>query len=496
MKTRILFAAAGMLIAGSLTAAERLNVLFIAIDDLRPDLACYGNELAVTPNLDRLAASGMVFQRAYCQQAVCAPSRASIMTGARPDTTKVWDLVTHHRAAMPTEPTLGEHFKNHGYISQGIGKIYHGGFDDPPTWSAPWLNPPAQPYALEENLALTRRTEPDRQVAEDGANRSAAGQPESRRPRGPAFEASDTPDDTFRDGKVARRAAGLIEEYSERAEPFFLAVGFSKPHLPFVAPQKYWDLYDPAKIGLSPLTTLPQGAPSYAIPPGSELRSYHGVPEGPIPDDLALQLRHGYLACISYIDAQVGLLLDALEANGLREKTVVVVWGDHGWKLGDYGAWCKHSNVEFDTRAPLIVSAPGMSAPGQSSSALVELVDIYPTLAEVAGLPLPDHLEGSSLKPLLDRPDLPWKSAAFSQYPRVHNRVPLMGYSMRTADHRLTVWTHRGDTAKIDAVELYDLSIDPGEMTNLADHPDYAEVRERLMEQWQQGWRGALPPNA
>jgi len=485
------------LLAAAATAAttesKRPHVLFIAIDDLRPDLACYGVDLAITPHIDRLASRGMVFERAYCQQAVCAPSRASVMTGARPDTTKVWDLVTHHRVALPDAPTLGEHFKQHGYFVQGIGKIYHGSLDDPPTWSAPWITPSARPYARPENLALIQRKEPSRPPLLEGADRSAAGQPETRRPRGPAYEASPASDDTFRDGLVARQAAALIHELGRRPEPFFLAVGFSKPHLPFVAPQSYWDLYDPVQIGLSPLPARPAGAPPYAILDGSELRSYHGIPEGPLDAELALKLRHGYLACVSYIDAQVGLLLDALEAQGILDQTIVVLWGDHGYKLGDYGAWCKHSNVELDTRVPLIVASPGMHAAGQRSRALVELVDIYPTLAELARLPLPGHLEGLSLRPLLDTPNLPWKKAALSQYPRIQDGQALMGYSVRTADHRLTAWVERDSPATLVAFELYDHHLDQFETRNVADESAYAAARHELLSLWQQGWRGALP---
>ena len=485
-------------------AADRPNILFIAVDDLRPELGCYGKDYIKSPNIDRLASTGVVFERAYCQQAVCSPTRSSLMTGTRPDTTKVYDLVTHFRAALPDVVTLGQHFKNNGYFVQGMGKIYHGGYDDAPTWSTPWQTPKAVAYALPENVELNQRqfeVEPD-DVAP--ARKSKAGKPVSDRAkddtaaskfntRGPAFEGADVPDNTFQDGKVAELAISTLQQMSQKKEPFFLAVGFIKPHLPFVSPKKYWDLYDPAKIELAPNPFRPKDAPEYAILPGSEMRAYHGIPEGRIPDDLARQLKHGYYAAISYTDAQVGKLLAELDRLGLRQNTIVILWGDHGWKLGEHDAWCKHTNTENDTNAPLILSVPGMKHAGEHTRSFVEFVDIYPTLAELAGLSLPAHLEGLSFKPLLENPARPWKQAAFSQYPRPNSGNPLMGYSMRTDRYRLTVWVGRDDHSKIDAVELYDEFFDPQENTNIAVKPANAELVDKLMKQWRAGWKGALP---
>ncbi|MCX6924320.1 MAG: sulfatase [Verrucomicrobia bacterium] len=493
-----------------LTAADsappsKPNILFIAVDDLRPELGCYGKDYIKSPNIDRLAQAGMVFNRAYCQQAVCSPTRSSLMTGTRPDTTKVWDLVTHFRTALPEVVTLGQHFKQHGYFVQGMGKIYHGGFDDPPTWSVPWQNAKVVPYALPENLALNTRkiaAEPDGDPANPPSRKQgkkAKGAVDNttkgtRNSRGPAFECADVPDNTYTDGKVADLAVRTLRDISKKPEPFFLAVGFIKPHLPFVSPKKYWDLYDPTKIQLAPNPFRPKDAPSYAILPGGELRNYHGIPEGHIPDDLARQLKHGYYAAVSYTDAQVGKLLDELERLGLRKNTIVILWGDHGWKLGEHDAWCKHSNVENDVNAPLLLSVPGMKNAGAHTDALVEFVDIYPTLSELAGLPLPGHLEGTSFKPLLDDPKRPWKSAAFSQYPRPGGETDsgaLMGYSMRTDRYRFTVWVGRKDHTKVNATELYDHQTDPQENTNIARAPANAELVTRLMEQWRKGWRGA-----
>jgi arylsulfatase A-like enzyme len=485
-------------LAGAAAAANRPNVLFIAVDDLRPEFGAYGKDYIKSPNLDRIAKAGITFNRAYVQQAVCSPTRSSLMTGTRPDTTKVWDLETHFRVALPNVVTLGQHFKNHGYFVQGMGKIYHGSLDDPQTWSVPWQTPKAAAYGLAENLALNARqnavTEPDGTAAKKGAKKKKAATP--RNSRGPAFEGADVPDDTFQDGKVAELAVSTLRAISQKKEPFFLAVGFIKPHLPFVAPKKYWDLYDAAKIQLAPNKFRPKDAPEYSILPGGELRNYHAIPEGSIPDDLARQLKHGYYAAISYMDAQVGKVLDELDRLGLAKNTIVILWGDHGWKLGEHDAWCKHSTVENDTNGALLLSVPGMKNAGAKTNGLVEFVDVYPTLADLAGLPLPSHLEGVSFKPLLDDPKRPWKQAAFSQYPRPAGKSgsgPLMGYSMRTERYRFTVWVGRDDHSKIDAIELYDHQTDPQENTNVAKSPAHAALVERLMVQWRAGWQGAKP---
>jgi arylsulfatase A-like enzyme len=477
--------------------ADRPNILFIAVDDLRPEFGAYGASYVKSPNLDRIAKAGITFNRAYCQQAVCSPTRSSLMTGTRPDTTKVWDLETHFRAALPNVVTLGQHFKNHGYFVQGMGKIYHGSLDDAPTWSVPWQSSRGQAYGLPENLALNNRQSAAPAAAGGSGKKSGKKkqEPTPRNSRGPAFEGADVPDDTFTDGQNAKLAVATLGVMAKQQQPFFLALGFSKPHLPFVAPKKYWDLYDPAKIQLAPNKFRPKDAPDYAIQPGGELRNYHGIPEGSIPDDLARQLKHGYYAAISYMDAQLGLVLDELDRLDLAKNTIVVLWGDHGWKLGEHDAWCKHSNAENDTNGALLLSVPGMKHAGAKATGLVEFVDIYPTLAELAGLPLPAHLEGLSFKPVLDHPTRPWKPAAFSQYPRPGNSatggIPLMGYSMRTERYRFTVWLHRDDPGKVADIELYDHQTDPQENLNVAKSPAHRELVEQLMAQWRGGWQGA-----
>ncbi len=475
----------GLLISVSVITAQpahptqaqprKLNILFIAVDDLRPEFGAYGSSYIHSPNLDRLAKQGVTFERAYCQQAVCSPSRSSLLTGTRPDTTKVWDLVTHFRTAIPYVVTLPQHFKNNGYFVQGMGKLYHGGYDDAPSWSVPWSNPRKATYGLPENEA--------RQQASRGQNTPGI--------RGPAFESSDVPDQTFHDGALAEMAITALRESAKKNQPFWLGVGFIRPHLPFVAPKKYWDLYDPAKIQLAPNKFKPKDAPDFAVLPGGELRAYQGIPAGDIPDELARQLKHGYYAAISYMDAQLGQVLDELDRLKLRDNTIVVLWGDHGWKLGEHGGWCKHSNVENDTHAPLIVSAPGLKTAGKHSQALVEFVDLYPTLAELCGLSLPPHLEGASLVPLLNGKAKSVKTAAFSQYPRPNQGQRLMGYSMRTERYRFTRWVQRDDHTKLVASELYDQQTDPQENVNIANEPKQAALVAKLTAQWEKGWRGA-----
>lgn len=473
----LLFAVGGNPLSPGAVAADlpaKPNILFIAVDDLRPELGCYGVPVVQSPNIDRLAKTGMVFDRAYCQQAVCSPSRSSLLTGTRPDTTKVWDLSTRFRRALPDVVTLPQLFKNNGYFAQGMGKIYHSGLDDAPSWSVPWVAPTA-PYGAEH-----KPIDPDAEPAKGSS-------------RGPAFAATSGPDNALHDGELADMAVAALENLKKQDKPFFLAVGFIRPHLPFISPKKYWDIYDPATIPLAPNPFPPKGAPDYAIVGMGEIHSYAGVPKARhFPDEYARQAKLGYYAAISFMDAQVGKVLTELDRLDLRKNTIIVLWGDHGWKLGEHDAWNKHSNVENDTHAPLMISVPGMASAGKHTNALVEFVDIYPTLAELAGLPLPKHLEGTSFKPLLGNPQLPWKAAAFSQYPRKVGKQNLMGYTMRTDRYRFTRWVDRADHTKVSAVELYDHQTDPQENTNIADEPTNKKLVEKLTEQWLAGWQGAV----
>ena len=469
------------LMTGSSMAANKRNVLFLSIDDLRPELNCYGASHIHSPNIDRLAQGGTLFKRAYCQLAVCNPSRASLMTGLRPDTSRVWSLPTHFRDNVPDVVTIPQHFMNQGWHSQGMGKIYHTGHgnrNDKFSWSVPHVVPRVSNYLSEENQKI--RSENRRKNKEDNKHRWV---------NGPPTEVMDVPDNAYKDGATTELAIRTMRERKDEA--FFLAVGFSKPHLPFCAPKKYWDLYDANKIELPDNPYPAKGSPDYALANFGELRKYHGIPaEGPVSDEEAIRMIHGYYACVSYVDALVGQLLDELDALGLSENTSIVLWGDHGWKLGEHGSWCKHSNVELDTNSPLICSDPNLPK-GHVSDALVEFVDIFPSLCDLSGLKTPAHVEGDSFVPLMQNPNQPWKKAAFSQYPRGRNR---MGYSMKTDKFRYTEWVTRDNKREILARELYDHVKDPAENVNVVNEAAYASVVPGLAKMMLAGWNGARPP--
>jgi sucrose-6-phosphate hydrolase SacC (GH32 family)/arylsulfatase A-like enzyme len=465
--------------------AAPLNVLFIAIDDLRPELGCYGAKHIQSPNIDRLAQRGLLFERAYCQQAVCNPSRASILSGCRPDTTKVMANNTFMRPMMPDVVSLPQHFKNNGWYSVSLGKIFHHSEkepgNDPLSWSEPaWFHgEPFQHWFSKESAEEIKRLKK---------------LPPEQRPkliRPAPFEAAVEPDASYPDAQTAAKAIETLQRLKAMEKPFFLGVGFVKPHLPFTAPQKYWDLYPAETIKLPPNYYPTKGAPEAAFHNGYELRSYGGIPpKGGISDETALNLIRGYRACTTFMDVQVGRVLDELDRLGLRENTIVVFWGDHGYHLGENGLFTKMTNFELGTHVPLIVSAPGMKTAGQRTRALVELVDLYPTLAELAGLSKPLHLEGRSFAPLLADPAQPWKQAAFSQYLRP-GPDRIMGRSVRTDRWRYTEWVN----GKNESVgnELYDEEGDPQENVNIVSDPKNAPVVAQLVAQLHAGWKAALP---
>jgi choline-sulfatase len=476
-----------VVLPSALTAADtKPNVLFIAVDDMRPDLGCYGNTVVKTPNIDRLAARGLVFTHAYCQQAVCSPSRSSLLTGRRPDATRVWDLQTHFRAALPDVVTLPQYFKANGYYCAALNKIYHHGFEDGRSWSEPHWYPNGQTIdtdPVDWKKRIIKKVGPGVKEYAKLSSSDIEQPPGTKAPRGPAFEASAKSDDELPDGFTAQEAVKRLHDLKTKGQPFFLAVGFLKPHLPFVAPKKYWDLYDPNQIPVPVIDHLPKDAPAFAGHDNGELHTYGNIPKGnPIPADLAKQLRHGYYACISYTDAQVGRLLDALEKEGLADNTVIVLWGDHGWQLGDHGLWQKHTNFELAAHAPLLMSIPGQKTAGQKCDAAVEFVDVYPTLADVCGLAVPSGLDGVSLKKYLENPRTAAEKVAISQYPRGGAQTSgraLMGYSIRDEQWRLTLWRDRR-TGEIAATELYDEKNDSAETANVSANPENRGVVERL----------------
>ncbi|GAB4171006.1 MAG: sulfatase [Terrimicrobiaceae bacterium] len=463
---------------------RRPNVLFLAVDDLRPAIAAAGDPLAITPNLDRLVQSGVMFANAYCQQAVCHPSRASLLTGVRPDTSGIYDLVTPIRDKLPDVVTLPQLFRQSGYHVVGRGKIFHGKLDDPASWDSA----PSEGRTLKGKLyALPENRQPETPIEE--------GKP---RTRGPAYERADVADNTYPDGILADEAVELLKTLSKNRQPFFLAVGFLKPHLPFCAPAKYWDLYDREKLWPPPTRCIPPGVPEWTSQPGWELRNAYQIPNGqgePLYEDFEKTLRHGYYACVSYVDAQIGRVLDALEAEGLDESTVVVLWGDHGYHVGDMGTWCKHTNYEVAVHAPLMMRAPGYRG-GQVVKRPVEFLDIYPTLAELCHLKVPEHLEGQSLVPLLQDPNSTATSGlAFSQYPRGNKEKPLMGYSVRKEQWRYTEWI-RTDAGQVVFRELYDLEGDPHVTRNLAGDPALKPIVEQLSKLLNRAGAGVIRARA
>ncbi|MBN8627451.1 MAG: sulfatase [Planctomycetes bacterium] len=472
-------------------AADRPNVLFIAVDDMRCELGCYGATHVQSPNLDRLAASGVLFTQAYCQQAVCNPSRVSLLTGLRPDTTKVWDLTTEMRTVLPDVVTIPQYFRRHGYRAVAYGKIFHNPFPDAKSWDEPTHTPKDVVNYSQANVA---------RLAEFKRKMTATGKPKAavQRMRGPATEIQDQPDDKNADGKMTSDALSKLRALAAGESPFFLAVGYIRPHLPFITPKKYWELYDRRKIPLANNAYLPKGAPLVAFGDRSlggfyELRDYLDYADAPSPLDQSLteaqqrELRHGYYASVSFVDTQIGRLLDGLKELNLERNTIVVLWSDHGWKLGEHNGWCKQTNYEIDARAPLMIRAPGAKANGRPCKALVEFVDVYPTLCDLAGLPIPNTLEGRSLTPLLEDTEATVKDAAFSQFPRRHAGRDYMGYAMRTDRYRYVEWLD-ATTGQLTARELYDHSVDPDENENLAER---SSVVDELHDQM---WRELPAP--
>ncbi len=467
---------AGLAVRPTAAAQPRLNVLFILADDYRPELGGYGSA-ALTPHLDRLSRRAVSFDRAYCQQAVCNPSRSSLLTGLRPDTLGLWNNGTHFRELKPDVVTLPQHFRIHGYVTRCVGKIFHNWHTkekgDPRAWSAP------------EFLHYANHGDDAPQVAGALPPNHATGGP---RPYGnvPMCESRDVPDEAYYDGRVAAEAVRVLAEVKDR--PFFLAVGFWKPHAPFNAPKRYWDLYDPAKLpALDP--RWPEGAPEIAGHDSREILGLAGARVTPTPAQ-AREMRHGYFANVSFLDAQVGKVLDALERSGVADRTLVIFAGDHGFHLGEHGLWAKTSNFELDARVPLMIALPDRRHGGRRTPAFAELVDLYPTLNALCGLPAVPGLEGTSLVPVLDDPSARVKPAAFTQHPRPAYfdrepaKVPLtMGYSVRTTDGRYTEWRDWTTGATV-AREFYAEADQPAETRNLADDPRHAAARlsaERLL---------------
>jgi len=429
---------------------QRPNVLFISVDDLRPELNCFGATHIQSPNLDRLAAEGMIFTEAHCNIPVCGASRASLLTGTRPTRFRYINYLSRAEEEYPGVLSLPMHFKNNGYHTISNGKIFHHRDDLEESWDEIW-GPSviaSGDYVLTENITL--------------ANTEGL--------RGPAYEKAVVPDSAYRDGKIALKAISDLRRLKEMDKPFFLATGFMKPHLPFNAPSKYWEMYARENIRLPDNRSAPEDTPPEAIHTSGELRTYYGIPrEGQVSDSVAHTLIHGYYACVSYVDAMIGLVLDELKALELEESTIVILWGDHGWNLMEHGMWCKHCNFRTSLRSALMLRVPGKTD-GEASDALVEFVDIYPTLCELAGLELPGHLEGRSFVPLLENPGMEWKDFVICKWKP--------GLTIKTRQYAYTEWSE-SDSA-IYARMLYDHSNDEEENINISEWEANQELMEKL----------------
>ncbi len=495
-------------------ASEHLNVLFVSIDDLRPELGCYGNDEIKTPNFDQFARRATIFTQAYCQAAVCAPSRASVMTGLRPDSTRVWDLRGKFRENLPDVVTIPQHFHTHGYHTVSMGKIFHNhmpdrvSFDEPDLRPSKYMTPELidrEPESFYHDEDLNRELVQVRQRRlEKNPNAYAGGWAYGR-----STESFDAPDSEFYDGAQTDLAIETMGRLKERKQPFFLALGYYRPHLPFVAPEKYWKLYDRETLSMASNPFLPKDSPVMAMNSAYELKGCYDLEHVQHPSVASLTerearlLKHGYYASVSFVDACFGKLMRGLSDLGLDENTIVVVWGDHGWKLGEHGSWCKQTNYDIDVRVPLLVHVPGQTVTGVPCNSLVELVDLYPTLCDVADLPIPGNLEGTSFASLLADPKQRWKQAAFSQFhrsPRVTpDRGDYMGLSMVTQRYHYVEWREWNDSAKtvgeLAAVELYDRQSDPSENTNIADLSNGKSLVQALSEQLRRGFSRSTTPS-
>ena len=492
--------------------SARKNVLFLVADDMRVQLGAYEGKYfsssvhppMYTPNLDKLASKSLLLKRAYVQQALCSPSRTSLLTGRRPDTTHVYDLVHYWREVGGNFTTLPQYFKNHGYLTQGMGKIFHHGVasgnDDPISWSKP-----EDYFHGNESVFETRVSYDNWQSVGD----SWKAIPDNQLTNSPLV-----------DEQIANHAITVLNrlagKYQQDNKPFFLAVGFHRPHLPFVFPASMLQHYPTVNISLPKNPYVPLKMPSVAWENYLELRAYkdmqalklNGALNSTLPNSKVKELRRAYYSAVSWTDSLIGRVVDELERLNLSNDTIISFFGDHGWQLGEHTEWCKNTNFEIATHAPMMVRIPGLTDSGIVTEQLTEFVDLYPTLVEAAGLPqLPlcpaDSSkialcrEGSSFLPLIRNPTLAWKNASFSQTPRTHGSA--MGYTMKTDDYRYTEWVkftnNKPDWRTLYGVELYDHTVDPDENYNVAEDATFVNLRRGLSQQLRAGWRSTIPPD-
>ncbi len=491
------------------------NILFVSIDDLRPTLGVFGDTIVITPHLNQLANEGITFRQTFCQAAVCAPSRASLMTGLRPDSTRVWHLGDKFREINPGIVTMPQYFSKFGYYTVNIGKIFHNYMPDSISWDEPdlrpsqyvrpeWLGRDGETFYISEEVNKAQAIKRDSLLNlrpiryADGWN------------TGPAWEAANVHDTLYYDGAQTELAKRTITRLIKKDQPFFLGLGFFRPHLPFAVPKKYWNMYDLEKIPTAPNPDVPTDAPLFTMNSMYELRHYDGFGHIGHPSsgyrmnsDTARILKQGYYASVSYIDVLLGDLINHLKNLGIYENTIIVVWGDHGWKLGDHNSWGKMTNYNIDLQVPLIIRDPNQKRRGVHTTAITELVDLFPSMCELAGIKVPEYMQGTSFVPLLVDPDRPWKKAAFSQFhrrPRVAaDGGRYMGYSVNTQEYHYVewyTWDHQtGTKVKFVAKELYNRQNDPFETINLAERDTHANIVKEMSVLLAGGWTKAFPKN-
>ena len=489
------------------------NILFVSIDDLRPTLGAYGDTTAITPNIDQLASEGMTFRQNFTQVAVCAPSRASLMTGLRPDSTHVWHLGDKFRDINPNTVTMPQYFSRFGYHTVNLGKIFHNYMPDSISWDEPdlrpaqykrpdWLKRDGETFYISKEVNSSQIKKRD-SLLELKPVRYADGWN-----TGPAWEVAEVHDTMYYDGAQTELAKKILTRLAKKDKPFYMGLGYFRPHLPFAAPKKYWDLYDSGKIPLASNPNVPINAPGHTMNSMYELRHYDGFnkighPESSyrMSEDTTRILKHGYYASVSYVDALLGNLISHMKKIGIYENTIIIIWGDHGWKLGDHNSWGKMTNYNIDLKVPMIIRYPDQENRGAQTFEITELIDMFPSLCELAGLEIPDYMQGTSFVPLIKEPERPWKNAAFSQFHRRPQHSAdgkrYMGYSINTKKYHYIEWynwDHKtGTRGELKSTELFDCENDPNETVNIAEERKLSNVVEGLSEQLASGWQKATP---
>ena len=494
-------------------SSDKYNILFISIDDLRASLGVYGDSIVVSPHIDQLASEGCTFREAFCQSAVCAPSRASLMTGVRPDSTRVWHLGDKFREINPDVVTMPQYFSKFGYHTVNIGKIFHNYMPDSVSWDEPDLRPARylQKDWIDrdgETFYISPEVNESQKIKRDSLLKLRPIRYANGWNTGPAWEAADVHDTLYYDGAQTKLAKKTLSRLAKSDTPFYMALGYFRPHLPFAVPKKYWDMYEHETFPLPANPNIPKDAPLQTMNSMYELRHYDGFGHITHPtesyrmqEDTIRTLRQGYYASVSYVDALIGDLMAHMKEIDLYDNTIIVVWGDHGFKLGDHNSWGKMTNYNIDLKVPIIIRYPNQPNRGAQSYGITELVDLFPTLCDIADVDIPNYVQGKSLVPLIKNPERDWKRAAFSQF---HRRPKVsadgqryMGYSINTSNYHYIewyAWNHTtGLKGELKNVELYDRMNDPHEQINISSNPDLAEVTSELSNQLADGWQAALP---